>query len=50
MMFLPIFSDRPLVARAVDDGNFDLIVDSRLPWDYNHSEMARMVSCAALCV
>ncbi|KVH93902.1 Protein kinase, ATP binding site-containing protein [Cynara cardunculus var. scolymus] len=41
---------RPLLTRAMDDGNFDAIADSRLQRDYNHSEMARMVSCAAACV
>nr|GEU92216.1 proline-rich receptor-like protein kinase PERK1 [Tanacetum cinerariifolium] len=41
---------RPLLTRAMEDGNFDPIVDSRLPRNYNHSEMARMVSCAAVCV
>nr|GEW24246.1 proline-rich receptor-like protein kinase PERK1 [Tanacetum cinerariifolium] len=34
----------------MDDGNFDSIADSRLRKEYNHSEMARMVSCAAACV
>ncbi|PWA51388.1 serine/threonine/dual specificity protein kinase, catalytic domain-containing protein [Artemisia annua] len=35
--------DRPLLARAVDSGKFDLIVDSCLPQDYNHTRcMAKM--------
>ncbi|KAI3513754.1 hypothetical protein L1887_11886 [Cichorium endivia] len=41
---------RPLLTRALEDGNFDSIVDPRLPKDYNPNEMARMVSCAAVCV
>nr|XP_043623777.1 proline-rich receptor-like protein kinase PERK1 [Erigeron canadensis] len=41
---------RPLLTRAMDDGNFDSIADSRLQREYNHNEMARMVSCAAACV
>ncbi|KAI7735059.1 hypothetical protein M8C21_019316, partial [Ambrosia artemisiifolia] len=41
---------RPLLTRALEDGNFDTIVDSRLQQNYNHSEMARMVSCAVVCV
>lgn len=41
---------RPLLTRALEDGNFDAIVDPRLPKDYNPNEMARMVSCAAVCV
>ncbi|XP_071698338.1 proline-rich receptor-like protein kinase PERK15 [Rutidosis leptorrhynchoides] len=41
---------RPLLTRALEDGNFDSLVDSRLQQNYNHNEMARMVSCAAVCV
>ncbi|KAK1421009.1 hypothetical protein QVD17_23045 [Tagetes erecta] len=41
---------RPLLTRALEDGNFDSIVDPRLQQNYNHNEMARMVSCAAVCV
>ncbi|KAI7751135.1 hypothetical protein M8C21_008713 [Ambrosia artemisiifolia] len=41
---------RPLLTRALEDGNFDMIVDSRLQQNYNHSEMARMVSCAVVSV
>ncbi|XAR53340.1 Non-specific serine/threonine protein kinase [Bertholletia excelsa] len=41
---------RPLLSRALEDGNFDTLVDSRLQLDYNHNEMARMVACAASCV
>ncbi|KAK1434708.1 hypothetical protein QVD17_00457 [Tagetes erecta] len=40
---------RPLLSQALEDGNFDAIVDSRLQ-DYNHGEMARLVTCAAVCV
>ncbi|CAL9108693.1 unnamed protein product [Musa acuminata var. zebrina] len=41
---------RPLLARALDDGNYDALVDPRLGKKYNLIEMARMVSCAAACV
>ncbi|KAI3786886.1 hypothetical protein L1987_40941 [Smallanthus sonchifolius] len=41
---------RPLLTRALEDGNFDAIVDSFLQRNYNHNEMTRMVSCAAVCV
>ncbi|XP_076911372.1 proline-rich receptor-like protein kinase PERK1 [Bidens hawaiensis] len=41
---------RPLLRRAMDDGNFDSIADPRLQKQYNHDEMARIVSCAAACV
>lgn len=34
----------------MEDGNFYQIVDSRLPREYNHSEMAKMVSRAVVCV
>nr|XP_043614020.1 proline-rich receptor-like protein kinase PERK1 [Erigeron canadensis] len=40
---------RPLLTRALEDGNLNAIVDPRLR-DYNQTEMARMVSCAAVCV
>ncbi|KAM7509516.1 hypothetical protein LguiA_019969 [Lonicera macranthoides] len=41
---------RPLLTRALEDGNFDTLVDQRLQNDYNNNEMARMVACAAACV
>ncbi|KAG0491865.1 hypothetical protein HPP92_005263 [Vanilla planifolia] len=41
---------RPLLMRALDDGNFDPIVDPRLGKDYNRSEMRRMIACAAASV
>ena len=41
---------RPLLTRALDDGNFDDLVDPKLQKQYNHNEMARIVACAAACV
>ncbi|WRX34771.1 Serine-threonine/tyrosine-protein kinase [Theobroma cacao] len=41
---------RPLLTRALDDGNFDSLVDPKLQKEYNHNEMVRMVACAAACV
>ncbi|XVE98169.1 hypothetical protein REPUB_Repub03eG0082600 [Reevesia pubescens] len=41
---------RPLLSRALDDGNVDSLVDPKLQKEYNHNEMARMVACAAACV
>ncbi|GMP59861.1 hypothetical protein CsSME_00022963 [Camellia sinensis var. sinensis] len=41
---------RPLLTRALEDGNFDTLVDPRLQRDYKPNEMARMVACAAACV
>ncbi|KAE8735395.1 Proline-rich receptor-like protein kinase PERK1 [Hibiscus syriacus] len=41
---------RPLLARALDDGNFESLVDPKLQKEYNHNEMTRMVACAAACV
>ncbi|KAL1563376.1 Proline-rich receptor-like protein kinase perk1 [Salvia divinorum] len=41
---------RPLLTRALDDGNFDSLIDRRLGTDYNQNEMARLVACAAACV
>ncbi|PRQ50909.1 putative protein kinase RLK-Pelle-PERK-1 family [Rosa chinensis] len=41
---------RPLLARALERGNFDGLVDERLQNDYNSSEMACMIACAAASV
>lgn len=41
---------RPLLTRALEEGNFDDLVDHRLQKDYNRSEMVRMISCGAACV
>ncbi|XP_040370857.1 proline-rich receptor-like protein kinase PERK1 [Rosa chinensis] len=41
---------RPLLARALEKGNIDGLVDESLQNDYNSSEMARMIACAAACV
>ncbi|XWS26852.1 hypothetical protein CRYUN_Cryun26dG0066000 [Craigia yunnanensis] len=41
---------RPLLTRALDDGNFDFLVDPKLQKQYNHKEMARIAACAAACV
>ncbi|CAI0543293.1 unnamed protein product [Linum tenue] len=40
---------RPLLSRALEDGNYDSLVDQKLV-DYDHNEMSRMVACAAACV
>ncbi|GMJ07682.1 hypothetical protein HRI_004437400 [Hibiscus trionum] len=41
---------RPLLTRALEDNDFDTLVDPRLNGVYNNSEMATMVSCAAACI
>ncbi|KAJ6799294.1 proline-rich receptor-like protein kinase PERK1 [Iris pallida] len=41
---------RPLLKRALDDGNHDSLVDPRLGKNYNQSEMSRMIACAAASV
>lgn len=41
---------RPLLTRALEDENFDTLVDPRLHNQYDHNEMARMIACAAACV
>ncbi|KAK8602529.1 hypothetical protein V6N12_052335 [Hibiscus sabdariffa] len=41
---------RPLLARALEDKDFETLVDPRLNGAYNNSEMATMVSCAAACI
>uniref|UniRef100_A0A0D9WE05 non-specific serine/threonine protein kinase n=1 Tax=Leersia perrieri TaxID=77586 RepID=A0A0D9WE05_9ORYZ len=41
---------RPLLMRALEDGNYDSLVDPRLGKDFNPNEIARMIACAAACV
>ncbi|KAK8679301.1 hypothetical protein V6N13_144757 [Hibiscus sabdariffa] len=41
---------RPLLGRALDEGNFDSLADPKLQKEFNHNEMTRMVACAAACV
>ncbi|KAG6663294.1 hypothetical protein CIPAW_02G016300 [Carya illinoinensis] len=38
---------RPLLARALEEGEYDELVDPKLENNYNPNEMARMVACAA---
>lgn len=44
------FQARPLFVQALEKGNSDGLVDVRLQNEYNSSEMACMVACAAACV
>ena len=41
---------RPLLNRALNDGNYDELVDSRLENAYSSVEMARLIACAAASV
>ncbi|XP_074573940.1 proline-rich receptor-like protein kinase PERK15 [Curcuma longa] len=41
---------RPLLTRALEDGNYDALVDPNLGKNFNPSEMACMIACAAACV
>ncbi|KAL5202346.1 hypothetical protein ABZP36_013298 [Zizania latifolia] len=41
---------RPLLMRALEDGNYDDLVDPHLGKDFNPNEMATMIACAAACV
>ncbi|KAI4347122.1 hypothetical protein L6164_007965 [Bauhinia variegata] len=41
---------RPVLTRALEDENFDSLVDPRLQNEYELNEMARMVACAAACI
>ncbi|XP_054787570.1 proline-rich receptor-like protein kinase PERK1 [Prosopis cineraria] len=41
---------RPVLTRALEDENFDSVVDPRLQHEYDLNEMARMVACAAACI
>ncbi|XP_057759287.1 proline-rich receptor-like protein kinase PERK1 [Arachis stenosperma] len=40
---------RPLLNRALDEDDYDSLVDPRLQNEYDPNEMARMVACAAAC-
>ncbi|CAJ1951775.1 unnamed protein product [Sphenostylis stenocarpa] len=40
---------RPLLTRALEEDDFESIIDPRLQNDYDPNEMARMVACAAAC-
>ena len=41
---------RPMLTRALEEENFDSVVDPRLQHDYDPNEMARMLACAAACI
>ncbi|XP_078174843.1 proline-rich receptor-like protein kinase PERK1 [Carex rostrata] len=41
---------RPLLTEALQNGNYDSLIDSRLYNIYNYDEMNRMIACAAACV
>ncbi|XP_076887954.1 proline-rich receptor-like protein kinase PERK1 [Bidens hawaiensis] len=40
---------RPLITKVLEDENFSSIVDARLQNQYDHTEMCRMIACAAVC-
>lgn len=41
---------RPLLLRALEESNFEGLVDTKLNNEYDREEMVRMVACAAACV
>ncbi|KAG6482390.1 hypothetical protein ZIOFF_059021 [Zingiber officinale] len=41
---------RPLLTRALEDGNYDSLIDPKLGNYFNPNEMACMIACAAACV
>ncbi|CAA7045746.1 unnamed protein product [Microthlaspi erraticum] len=41
---------RPLLTRALEENNFESLVDTKLNNEYDREEMARMVACAAASV
>ncbi|KAL8138673.1 hypothetical protein V2J09_004674 [Rumex salicifolius] len=41
---------RPLLPQAIEEGNYETLVDPRLQNNYNVDEMGNMVACAAACV
>lgn len=44
-----IFQARPLLAQAIETGDFGELPDLRLGNNYNETEMFRMVEAAAAC-
>jgi hypothetical protein len=41
---------RPALSSALADGDYDGLVDERLDGDYDQTEAARVVACAAACI
>ncbi|CAN6564289.1 unnamed protein product [Malus baccata var. baccata] len=41
---------RPVLTRALEEQNFDVLVDPKLQNSYDPNEMAHMVACAAACI
>lgn len=41
---------RPIMTKAIGDGNYDELIDPRLEDNYDPNEMARMVACASASV
>lgn len=41
---------KPLLTQALEDGNFQNIVDPMLQNDYNSTEIARVIACTAACL
>ena len=41
---------RPLLVKAIEDGNYSELADPRLENKYDHEGMARMVACASTSV
>lgn len=39
-----------MLTLALENGNFDGLVDPKLQNDYDSSEMTRMIACASACV
>lgn len=50
MLYFWSLQARPLLTRALEENNFETLVDQHLQNNFNPSEMARMVACAAACV
>lgn len=41
---------RPILLRALEDGNYEELVDPRLEKNYKPQEMVRLIACAAACI
>jgi len=49
-LFFSVQQARPVLTRAVEEENYDELIDPRLESNYDAYDMARLVACAAAAV
>ena len=50
MISISVQQARPLLTRAVEQENYDELIDPRLETNYDAYDMARLIACAAAAV